>query len=59
MKIAAEQRARLECLAAKPDSEIDTDDIPEVLDWSNAVAGGLGKHRQQTTPTHPDTDLPD
>ncbi len=33
---AAKQKAQLQALAALPDKEIDTDDIPEVEDWSGA-----------------------
>jgi hypothetical protein len=35
-KKSAQQKAQLEALAALPDEEIDTDDIPEVEDWSGA-----------------------
>ena len=34
-----EQRARIETVAAMPEDQIDTDDVPEVLDWSGAVRG--------------------
>lgn len=30
---------QIQALADKPDGEINTDDIPEVLDWSNAKRG--------------------
>lgn len=33
------QKAELEALAALPDDEIDTSDIPEALDWSDAKRG--------------------
>ena len=36
-----EQRAEIEALAALPDAEIDTGDIPEILDWSGARRGLL------------------
>src|SRR5271169_5839634 len=36
----AEQLARLRRLAAMPDEEIDTSDMPVVADWSLAVRGG-------------------
>jgi len=37
------QRANLKALAARPDSEIDTSDIPELTDeqWKHAVRGGF------------------
>ena len=37
--LTAEQIAELEALAALPDDQINTDDIPEVTDWSNAQRG--------------------
>ena len=33
------QKEELEALAALPDEQIDTRDIPEVLDWSDAKRG--------------------
>lgn len=36
---AAERAAELNRLAALPDSDIDTSDIPEVTDWSGAEVG--------------------
>ncbi len=35
------QKSDIAALAALPDEEIDTGDIPEVLDWSGAVRGAL------------------
>ena len=35
------QKADIEALAALPDEEIDTSDIPEVLDWCGARRGAL------------------
>jgi len=37
--ISAKQQAELDALAALPDDEIDTEDIPEVVDWSGAKRG--------------------
>ena len=37
--LTKKQKAELEALAALPDDEIDTSDIPEVLDWSDAKRG--------------------
>ena len=34
-----QQMRELAALAAKPDSEIDLSDIPEITDWSGAVRG--------------------
>jgi len=36
-----EEQAALDAVAAMPDSEIDTSEMPEVTDWSGAVRGGL------------------
>jgi uncharacterized protein (DUF4415 family) len=38
-KLIREQRAALKALAAMPDEEIDTTDIPEVTDWTGAKRG--------------------
>ena len=37
--LTARQRAELEALAALPDAQIDTLDIPEAKDWSGAKRG--------------------
>jgi uncharacterized protein (DUF4415 family) len=37
--LTSEQQKELERLAALPDEDIDTSDIPEVTDWSSAVRG--------------------
>ena len=38
---AGKRRAEIEALEALPDEEIDTSDIPEILDWSGAERGLL------------------
>lgn len=45
-KLTDEQREELEALAALPDEEIDTTDIPEVQDFSNAVRGRFHRPRE-------------
>lgn len=40
-----------------PDSEIDTSDIPEILDWSGAVRGGLYRPRKEAITIRLDADL--
>ncbi len=40
-KLTTEEQAALDAVAAMPDSEIDTSDMPEVTDWSGAIRGGL------------------
>ena len=37
--LARNQAAELQALAELPDDRIDTDDIPEMLDWSDAGRG--------------------
>ena len=51
-QLTNEQHARLEALAAMPDSEIDTSDIPEDTDWSAAERGKFlvqGEAKLQST----------
>ena len=38
-ELTPEQRAELRALENLPDDQIDMSDIPETLDWSNAVRG--------------------
>ena len=38
-ELSAEQLAELEALAALPDHQIQTDDMPEVTDWSDGKRG--------------------
>jgi uncharacterized protein (DUF4415 family) len=57
MAISKQQRERLERLAAGPESGIDTSDIPEVLDWSGAIRGGLYRPRKETITIRLDADL--
>ena len=40
-KLTREQKAEIEALAALPEEEIDTSDIPEILDWAGARRGLL------------------
>ena len=40
-KLTREQKAEIEALAALPEDEIDTSDIPEILDWTDARRGLL------------------
>jgi uncharacterized protein (DUF4415 family) len=53
----AEFRIALARLAVTPESDIDTSDIPEVLDWSNAVRGGLYKPRKEIITIRLDADI--
>ncbi len=38
-------RQQVEAVAALPDDQIDTSDIPEITDWSNAKRGVFYKYR--------------
>ena len=40
-ELTGEQKAEIEALAALPEEKIDTSDIPEILDWSEARRGLL------------------
>ena len=58
-QLTEEQLARLEALAAMPDSEIDTSDIPEDTDWSAAERGKFlvqGEVQFQSTGSNSPTD---
>ena len=58
-QLTNEQHARLEALAAMPDSEIDTSDIPEDTDWSAAERGKFlvqGEAKLQSTGSNSPTD---
>ena len=46
-ELTEEQRAEIAALAALPDAEIDTGDIPEILDWSGAKRGFLHRPRER------------
>ncbi len=55
--LPASVRAELEELADKPDSEIDTDDIPEILDWSNAQRGVFYRPMKRQITLRVDSDI--
>jgi hypothetical protein len=38
-KLSGKQKKELKMLAAQPDSQIDLTDIPEIVDWRQAVVG--------------------
>ena len=50
-------RAQIGALADKPDSEINTDDIPEALDWSNAKRGLFYRPVKQQITLRLDSDV--
>ena len=51
------QKADIEALAALPDEEIDTSDIPEILDWSGARRGALYRPVKQQITLRLDADV--
>ncbi len=60
MKKATEKQSKeLAALAALPDDEIDTSDIPEVVDWENAVVGRFYRPIKQTVTIRLDADVLD
>jgi uncharacterized protein (DUF4415 family) len=56
-KLTAEQKKQIAALAALPDEAIDTSDIPEILDWSNAKRGVFYRPIKQQITLRIDADL--
>ena len=56
-KLTAEEQAALHALAAMPDNEIDTSEMPEVTDWSGAVRSALYRPVKRLTSLRLDADL--
>lgn len=52
-------RDQLAALAAMPDEDIDTSDIPEVLDWTGAVRGRFYRPVKQQLTLRLDADIID
>ena len=55
--ITPEQKAELQVLAALPDEEIDTRDMPEIVDWSGARRGVLYRPVKQQITLRIDADV--
>lgn len=57
--LSDEQKARLDALAKRPDSEIDCSDIPELDEnfWKNAVQNPFYKPTKQVTTVRIDADV--
>ena len=55
--LAKEQKAEIVALANLPDEEIDTSDIPEILDWSGAKRGLLYRPVKQQVTLRLDADV--
>ena len=58
-KTAKEPAEELATLAALPDEEIDTSDIPEITDWSKAVVGRFYRPVKETVTIRLDADVLD
>ena len=52
-------QAELDALAAMPDNEIDTTDMPPIADWSNAVRGPLYRPIKRPLSLRVDADIVD
>jgi uncharacterized protein (DUF4415 family) len=55
--LTAKQRAELDILAALPEEEIDTREMPEVRDWSGARRGVLYQPVRRQIPLRVDADV--
>ncbi|TWB54558.1 uncharacterized protein (DUF4415 family) [Nitrospirillum viridazoti] len=57
--LTEEEKAQLQALAERPDSEIDTSDIPELTEefWKNAVRGRFYKPTKTSTTVRIDSDV--
>ena len=49
-KLTPEQQAEIDALMAMSEDEIDTSDIPEIVDWSNAKRGMFHRLKQGLPP---------
>ncbi len=56
-RLTSDQVAELQALAAVPDEDIDTSDIPEQRDWSGARRGLFFRSDKQQLTLHLDADL--
>lgn len=56
-KLTEKQALQIRKLASMPDDEIDTSDIPEVLDWSGAKRGLLYRPTKQQITLRLDADV--
>lgn len=55
--IPSEVQAEIDALAALPEDQIQTDDAPEVLDWSGAKRGVLYRPAKEQVTLSLDADL--
>lgn len=56
-RLTRDQRAELTALSALPDDRIDTSEIPEILDWSDARRGVFYRPVKQQITLRLDADL--
>src|SRR5436309_7722513 len=56
-QLTAEQQAEIDALAVLPDDQIDTQDIPEVSDWSGAKRGVFYRPIKQQITLRLDADV--
>ena len=56
-ELSPDVRDQLRALADKPESEINTDDVPEALDWSNARRGVFYRPVKQQITLRLDADV--
>ncbi len=49
-ELTPQQKVEIDALKAMPDDEIDTSDIPEVTDWSNAKRGMFHRLKEGLPP---------
>lgn len=56
-ELTPEERAAIEAVRNLSDDEIDTSDMPEVLDWSGAVRGALYRPVKKPTTIRLDADI--
>ena len=56
-KTAKKAAEELAALAAMPDKEIDTSDIPEIIDWSKAVVGRFYRPVKEAVTIRLDADV--
>lgn len=56
-RLTRDRRAELTALSALPDDRIDTSDIPEILDWSDARRGVFYRPVKQQITLRLDADL--
>jgi uncharacterized protein (DUF4415 family) len=57
--LTPELQAELNALAAMPESEIDTTDMPPIADWSNVVRGGFYRPVKRPLSLRVDADVLD